>query len=560
MKKNVGISFDLLYPSAEKRRALEERRGKLAASLPQDWYNDLEIRDTAQLVCPENPMYLIEIIKELCTDEEVINYRLDAMEDFIACPKIIPAVYKMVRTLLNDERLNGRDKSSPDSFAAFRASVRSLDVFAQAVDEMYGICGVYNGKARSAAVKGLLKYFGDIHDSDSFAEMKNIIAELGQILSSRVRSVTVAINFDEDMRPTEAGIVSISNTAASRKPTVLDRLMYPTAKRPDDYFMKNVHTKFEEGTDIPREIDRALFNDIEAATDAYLKKLDLAFDRFDRISFDNVSLLQMQLDFYSGAIRIKDAAEARGLKMCRPEILPKEERRGEIKGVFDLCFYRMAAKANPEKSGDDFIVTNDVDFGADGRFYMLTGANNGGKTTFTRGVGLCQIFAQTGIYVPAAECRLSTVDYVYTHFPKEEVVGINSSRFTTEIKELKTISDTITPYSLLLMNESIQSTTPKECVSIAKEILRIFTIIGARGIYATHLIDLASELEDINADPDNRSKLVSLIACVDESDGRRLYRIKRGNPAVTGYADTIFKQFGIDVGRVRRMASEKERI
>ncbi|MFR5120775.1 MAG: MutS-related protein [Ruminococcus sp.] len=53
-------------------------------------------------------------------------------------------------------------------------------------------------------------------------------------------------------------------------------------------------------------------------------------------------------------------------------------------------------------------------------FYVLTGANNGGKTTFLRAVGLCQIMAQTGLYVPASYCEISLLDYIYTQFPQEE--------------------------------------------------------------------------------------------------------------------------------------------
>ena len=72
------------------------------------------------------------------------------------------------------------------------------------------------------------------------------------------------------------------------------------------------------------------------------------------------------------------------------------------------------------------------------RFYMVTGANNGGKKPLSqRAVGVCHLMAQMGLYVPAESAEISPADYIFTHFPKEEAVGINSSRFTTEIKELK---------------------------------------------------------------------------------------------------------------------------
>ena len=187
-----------------------------------------------------------------------------------------------------------------------------------------------------------------------------------------------------------------------------------------------------------------------------------------------------------------------------------------------------------------------------GRFFILTGANNGGKTTFLRGAGLCFLMAQTGFYVPAAACVISPCDFIFTHFPKEEETGINASRFTTEIKDLKVISDLVSENSLLLMNESIQSTTPKECAEIAGEITRIFCIIGVRGIYATHITELALMCDDITADPDCRSVPVSIVATVDEESGKRLYKIKRGQPLKQSYAMDIFNSFGINSENIRK--------
>ena len=162
--------------------------------------------------------------------------------------------------------------------------------------------------------------------------------------------------------------------------------------------------------------------------------------------------------------------------------------------------------------------------------------------------------AQTGFYVPAESCKISLCDFIFTHFPKEEETGINASRFTTEIKDIRIISDLITENSLLLMNESIQSTTPKECAEIASELVRIFCIIGVRGIFATHITELAAACESISADPDCRSVPVSIVAAVDENSGKRLYRIDRGMPMKQSYARDIFDSFGISIERVRKRA------
>lgn len=92
-------------------------------------------------------------------------------------------------------------------------------------------------------------------------------------------------------------------------------------------------------------------------------------------------------------------------------------------------------------------------------------------------------------------------------------------------------------------------------MEIAAEIVRIFTIIGARGLFATHLTGLAKMTDEFNSDPDNRSKTDSLVVCVDESTGERIYRIKRGLPGESSYASVIFQKYGISADEIRRRAA-----
>ena len=176
--------------------------------------------------------------------------------------------------------------------------------------------------------------------------------------------------------------------------------------------------------------------------------------------------------------------------------------------------------------------------------------------TFVRAIGICQVLAQAGLYVPAETCEISIADFIYTHFPKEEQIGIDASKFTSEIKEFKIISNTITPESLLLMNESIQSTTPNECIEISKELLKIFCTIGVRGILATHLIDLVSVIDEINDDSDIRSKVCSIVMTVDKKTGERLYKIKKDYPTKTSYSGTILSKFGIDMSEINNRLSK----
>ena len=556
MNSEKNLSVDLFYPSREKKEKLKERRRALS-QLPQDYIADMEAERIAAMLSPDNPSVVMKLIGEMCTDPDVINYRLDALEDVLAMPRLSPTIHKIVRTIFDNERVNVSNLSSPDTFAALSAHISALDTFADCMEMLHSYYEEEGKNVKSEAMKSLFGYFEEIYASQDYADMKTDLADLKDAFSKRIRCVTVAINFNEEMRPVSAGVVGWSNTAATEKPSVFERIIYRNAKYAD-VNVKNLHTRYlDDNNREPNDVDKALFTELEKITSEYMGRLNRAMNDYKCISFNELRGVDEQLNFYDNAAKQVELAKAKGLKMCRPVLLPEEDRAADIKGLFDLCFFRKAAAADSNKTGDSLVVVNDIEMNDNARFYLLSGANNGGKTTFTRAVGTCHILVQLGLYAPAAECRMSPVDFIYTHFPKEEEVGINSSRFTTEIKELKTISDTITDRCLLLMNESIQSTTPAECMEIAAEIVRIFTIIGARGLFATHLTGLAKMTDEFNSDPDNRSKTDSLVVCVDESTGERIYRIKRGIPGESSYASVIFQKYGISADEIRRRAAGK---
>lgn len=562
-EKNLKPIIDLIYPNEEKKSKMNERRYRLS-NLPEDYISNLEVSSVSELMCPRNQYFCSQILKELCDDEEIIKYRQDALDDFLNVKTLLPTLYSTITDMLTNDRVNIHNIESVQSFTALNGQIAALDCYIECIDRLHDFYSLNGANIKSDAITKLFSYFEDIYSSDEYSHIKDCMKELHKAIDNRVRSVTVAINFDEEMLPVSAGIVDYSTKPVGVKPSVFDRILYRGAEFPETTVKGKLYTKYiprktvTNDTDI-NEIDKALFNELERITDRYIRTLADAMATYRNIGFEEIYALETQLDFFSGVVRFIEAAASRKIEMCRPVILPKDKRYCEIKGLFDVAFYKRISAVEHDKTGDEFIVRNDITFDDSASFYILTGANNGGKTTFVRAVGICQLLSQAGLYAPARECKISICDYIYTNFPKEEEVGINSSRFTTEIKEFKEISKTITDQSLLLMNESIQSTTPKECIEIASELVRIFAIIGARGVFATHLTDIAHMCDEINKDEDVRSKLLSIVMKSDEQTGERKYKIVKGLPTEHSFAKTVFDKFGIDISYIRKKAKKDER-
>lgn len=540
---------DLLYPSETKRRDAQDRATAIA-QLPQDYVANLELELLSRLICPENSLNALRILTQLSTDEEVLNYRLDILEDFLNVPQLEAVLYENVHKLYVNEHVNIQKLGLADSFYALNTRLNSLKTFIECITKCHEFCQKFQDKFRSEALKGLVEYFASVYNSEYFDEVKRETDECLRILAKGVKSVTVGINFDDMMRPVEAMLLSVSTDSIKKKGRFdwIFKHLDGGANRA----IGRTHSLYNEngGTN---DLEAPLFRELKEINSEYISHLDRAIRAYFKKSTEDILTFESQMSFYIGAKRIIDAVRARGLDMCRPKYLKMEERRLNAKGVFDLSFYTQMVSSDPMGSLKDKIITNDCTMDDNGRFFVLTGANNGGKTTYTRAIGIIQVMAQAGIYVPCSSCEISPVDFIYTHFPKEEEVGLNTSRFTQECKQFKVTVDNATRYSMLLLNESIQSTTPTECVFIATELTKIFRCIGVRGVYATHLLELAKNLDKLNAEVEGDTKLVSIVTTVDTTaDNKRLYRIVKSAPQEFGYAQTIYKKFGVSFEEVQK--------
>ena len=543
---------DLLYPSEEKKRRHLDRGAELA-KLPQDYITNLELEQLARLISPEYSTNIMRVFGQLSTDPETLNYRLDILEDFLNVPALEAVLYENIHKLYINEHVNVQKLGLADSFYALNQRLESLKTFIECITKCHEFCDKNRDKFNSAALKGLTDYFASVYNSDYFDEVKRETDECLRILAKGVKSVTVGINFDAMMRHVEAMLLSVSTDAIKKK----GRFDWLFSRVGDTgRAIGKTHSLYNENGGV-NDLEAPLFRELKEINSEYISHLDTAIRAYFKKSTEDILTFESQMSFYIGAKRIVEAVRARGLDMCRPKYLPMEDRKMNAKGIFDLSFYIQMVGSDPMGSLKDKIITNECRFDDDGRFFVLTGANNGGKTTYTRAVGIIQVFAQAGIYVPCSECEISPVDYIYTHFPKEEEVGLNTSRFTQECKQFKETVDTATRHSLLLLNESIQSTTPTECVYIATELTKIFRCVGVRGIYATHLLELAKSLDRLNEEVEGDTKLVSIVTTVDRTaDNRRLYRIERAEPQEFGYARTIYEKFGVSFEEVKRRQAE----
>lgn len=249
---------------------------------------------------------------------------------------------------------------------------------------------------------------------------------------------------------------------------------------------------------------------------------------------DELESLNTDLIYYLSALKYLDAMKKLGIPTVFADIRPVEEKAFTAVNMVNPVLALLKEKAP---------IANSISFEKGGELLVLTGINQGGKTTFLRTVGLLQLLFQLGWPVPAESAALSPVDRIVTVFSHEEDTKLQHGKLGQELKTIRAGLDLATPDCLVLFNEPVTGTSPLENLLLSREVLSACKLKGYHGVWVTHLYDLASEADEMN-DSLNGSTVSSIVAVVakDGDDITASYRIERGEPAFTSFAKEVLEK------------------
>ena len=510
---------------------------------------------------------ILNIMSRICSDPNVVQFRLDVFEDIYNNPDFRNRMLEILDKIdflknYGSFRRDNEETSGTWDLIHRLEEIRDYIGYVEALQECLG-----NANIKSQGLTGLMAYIDKIYKDNAFKELKQDVENL-KANTSNLKSVTVGINLNERFEAKEIGLISI-NSKAFTKSSVLENFTTRLSNRdnlnPDENWDGN--TRFQTFSTSSSKADgfmgmvkaRAMLTNpilamslanvsdgdmskdvtshMDRITDHMLSKtvknLKEVLNKYVGLSIMNITALIPEFLYYvRWAEYIKRHTDG-GYVFCKAEL--SDEKRMQARDFYNLKLADFVGKK-------DDIVTNDLDFDDDKSLYILTGANRGGKTTITQAVGLLYVLAQGGIFVPAEQFGFTPVDNIFTHYPADEDKTLDYGRLGEECKRFRELFAQCSADSLLLLNETFSTTSFEEGFFIAKDAVRAILKKGTRCIYNTHMHKLASDIKDLNAEG-AKAKAASLVALSD--GGKRSFKVKVAPPQGMSYARDIAEKYGV---------------
>ena len=290
--------------------------------------------------------------------------------------------------------------------------------------------------------------------------------------------------------------------------------------------VKDYRVRFSEWPDM-NHVEEKILDGVAGLFPDVFERLDRFCREHANFQDDRILTFDREIQFYLAYAEYMARFRENGLSFCYPEISAASKEEESVEG-FDLSLAE-ALMVNQKR-----IVCNDFFLKDLERMFVVSGPNQGGKTTFARTFGQLHYLASLGCPVPGKKAKLFLQDRIFTHFEKEETIANLHGKLQDEIYRIHEILQQATSSSIVLLNEMFSSTTLQDAVLLSRLVLKQLLDRDVLGVCVTFIHELASM----------SPKTVSVVSCVEaENPDLRTYRLVRKPADGLAYALSIAEKY-----------------
>src|SRR6478609_4279466 len=267
---------------------------------------------------------------------------------------------------------------------------------------------------------------------------------------------------------------------------------------------------------------------------------------FDELQEAWLSLYQLMLDFelYLAALRFRALSKSKGLDVSLPELSADEPDASEpVPSRLERLFnpFLLLEAGSP--------VPCDIEHGARA-ITIITGPNSGGKTRLLQAVGLPQLLAQAGLFVPARAARLSIRTGMFVSLVQQAEAEQSEGRLGTELLRIRKLFESLPRGGLAILDELCSGTNPTEGEEIFQLLIELLGELSPVAFISTHFLGLAARLER------ERKDELTFLEVELGPTGRATYRFVPG-VAKTSLARGVAERLGVTRESLRTLLDSR---
>jgi hypothetical protein len=486
-----------------------ERDFDLARPLPvneEALTQDLELTTLLEAMA-NGDAFLFDVAKRglllSLTDPEAIAYRQEVLGDCLRNPSVASDLYLLAWEAIRAERSVWSSVLRDAPRSLLSSSVNKMELLVAHLRRLREIAGEHAGEFRSDGFRRFFAMVADELDDQYFAlvdrQLKVLAFKGGMLMSAGLGSGNKGVAYVL-RRPRDQSLLG----------RILNRPGYGFA----------IPDRDENGF---RALGDLMDKAANPASNALAQSVEHVLSFF--------VMLRAEIGFYVGCANLSAQLE----RHERPTAIPVALAAGEptliARDLYDVSLSLVV---------DEAVVANDID-AAGKALVIITGANQGGKSTLLRSIGLAQLMMQCGMFVTARALEASVCGSLFTHYKREEDESMESGKLDEELARMSEIVDHIEPGSMLLCNESFAATNEREGSQIAREVVKAMTGAGVKVLFVTHMFDLANGFFEEQSDD------ALFIRAQRGGADARPYKLTEGRPWPTSYGEDSYRKiFGND--------------
>lgn len=442
------------------------------------------------------------ILSGLSNRIETIFYRQEALRDCLTNSTAVRQLYGITATAVERSKQRSWNMSSHYTTSLLHGAIGLLEALSEVLRQLRIVSESQAGRFKSEAFKNLFAMLTTELNDDYLRLIQNHLKELqfrkGVLLGAQLGEWNESANF------------TLRN-APPKKRNIVQRLL---VKTPRTYTFQMA----QEDVAGSRILSNMEHRGMSRIAIALAQSADHVLGFF--------KMLRAELGFYICCLNLHERLTALGEPLCFPGPEPSGSRQSSFSGLYDVCLALQMRRK---------VVGNTCKL--DGKsLVVITGANQGGKSSFLRSIGLAQFMMQSGMFVGAEEFRAEICPALFTHYKREEDASMKSGKFDEELARMSEIANEIVPNSTLLLNESFAATNEREGSEIAQQIVSALLEKRIKIFYVTHLYGFARQAFQ------SSSGDAMFLRAERQPDGTRTFKMLEGEPLETSYGPDLYRE------------------